>query len=905
VQVVGRQGHRLLSKVPRGRAGRRGQALLLAVLVMLLILLVGTAFVAVVVINQAGTIMHEDMISAREGAEWGIRLANQMLLHSPEGGDWRPPAPPVWMEGGVKMPIPAQFDAYYDEFEQKHGWFTKVVGGVMTELGYTKYPNPLDPTGSKSFRPGVYAEGSSVLLRVRYDPSFPWPEGKYLRIESIGHIKGTRETYHRMLALKPYGITDFGRYITNSTNRGEPAKLGLEPYFDFDVDGTVETVPTSFSGGIRSNGDLILVGDVVGGSGTNTVVLGPGETMQVAGEISFQTPSGGSNTNVVTPVISGPLLPSTDPAFTTFAGRVLDHMGAADALGFVRQATKLAAPDLELKAEGSENRYLAQTRDSGVVVSAATDARFPSALSLNTGLLGFGRGIYVDNAGDIQYQHDLDLLERDWLQKLGEDTPESVESAWNAVGTTYTPPGVEVTLYPSELIASGGDPANISADPATVLADTTGSLRYWPNHVATAPGIRLVRQDARTFRGEQISTWVQPNGLDSGLHEIYMDYPANGVIACAGNVRIKGTLPSPGFNLTVYSGGTIYLDGNLESVETLVRRQSGGSYMPAPGESKIALLARDSVCLNPTQFVPQLTTGTTAAQEDDPLNRDKGMHWELNGVGDAVYSEFTIPVIASGATLNLLAKQSGEDPGPSVMSLLVNGTPFTFGGGASGPITVSSTEFAFVPPGYLPMGPNVSYALSPQYERLVSAANSLPWDLTAALGMSPTLQTLTFVQNTPQVTEYWLRKFKLEQLVGGEVTGGLGVQVCALIYAEHGSWFVIPGDYFEPKAGQQDLNGDGTILLDEDGDGLNDALRLKRYNYSIRVIGAISEDHPAPMDAVREWEDKWSYPNSGASIGWSQLEFLYDPTLVQERAYNLAMLPSLPVSEDLIFVGTE
>ncbi|MFQ6132573.1 MAG: hypothetical protein ACE5R4_11095 [Armatimonadota bacterium] len=896
----------------------------MAILIMLLILLIGAAFVAVVIVNQTGTIMHEDMISAREGGEWGIRLAHDMMLHSPEGGDWRPPAPPVWMEDGVKMPTAAQFDLYYDEFEQKRGWFTRIVAGALVELGYTKYPNPLDPApGSKSFRPGVYPEGSSVLLRVTYDPTRPWPEGKYIWIESIGHIKGARETHHKMLALKPYGITDFGRFITDRSRRGVPAKLGFEPNFDLNVDSLIETIGTNYSGGIRCNTDLVLVGDSVGGSGTNTVLLAAGETMQVAGEISFETPAGiVPNTNIVTPTASGLLLPSTDPLFDTYGGQVLDRRGGADPAGFVRQAKSLAAPDLEREAETSEHRYLALTRDSGTVITAATDAKFPTPVELSTGLLGYGLGIYVDNASDVQYQHDLDLLERDWLQELDQTIAASVESSWNSLGTTYTPPGVEVTLYYDELSAAGGDLANISGDPLAVLADTTGALRYWPGHVPGEPGIRLVREDARTFRGAQISTWVQPNGLDSQLHEIYLDYPANGVIACEGNVRIKGVLPSYGanpanvrdYNLTVYSGATIYIEGDIECADTLVRRQTGAAhpddatlpnYMPALGETKIALLARDSVCLNPTQFVPQRATGTTAALEDDPLNPNRGMHWELNGPGDAVFSEFMIPRVEPGATLNLVAKQSGEDPGPCVVSLLVNGVPYVFGGGATGAITVDPSEFAFVPPGYLPLGTNVSYALSPQYEWLVNGASGLPWDLSLLLTPAPALQTITFVQNTPQVTEYWLRKFKLEQMVGGAVTGALDAQVCALIYAERGSWFVIPGQFFEARAGRQDLNGDGAIALDEDGDGINDAERFKRYNYSIRVIGAINEDHPAPVDAVREWQDKWSYPDPASATGWSQIQCLYDPTLIQERVDNLAMLPALPVSEDLIFVGTE
>ena len=74
---------------------RRGQALMVAVLLMMAILLVGILFVALVTYNQDQSTRHEDSLLAQAMAESGVRYAAYMLENSPEGADWRPPEPPA------------------------------------------------------------------------------------------------------------------------------------------------------------------------------------------------------------------------------------------------------------------------------------------------------------------------------------------------------------------------------------------------------------------------------------------------------------------------------------------------------------------------------------------------------------------------------------------------------------------------------------------------------------------------------------------------------------------------------------------------------------------------------------------------------------------------------------------
>ena len=71
-----------------------GQALLLAVLIMIAILLVGMLFVAVVNYGQRSSAQHSDRVKAEKLAQAGIDYANYMLQYSALGLDWRPPTPP-------------------------------------------------------------------------------------------------------------------------------------------------------------------------------------------------------------------------------------------------------------------------------------------------------------------------------------------------------------------------------------------------------------------------------------------------------------------------------------------------------------------------------------------------------------------------------------------------------------------------------------------------------------------------------------------------------------------------------------------------------------------------------------------------------------------------------------------
>ncbi|MFQ5810538.1 MAG: hypothetical protein ACE5JM_13055, partial [Armatimonadota bacterium] len=587
------------------------------------------------------------------------------------------------------------------------------------------------------------------------------------------------------------------------------------------------------------------------------------------------------------------------------------------------------------------------------------------------------------------------------------------ESGWSPTFTVYKPPAVRITLYHDEASITGGTPGRITPDPAVALTNAGPdgipgnaddmAMIYWPKHVPGAPGIRLERRDIDPATGRQ-RTWRYhqadngPDGApgtaddrfpgdDTKLHVMYLDYPKNGVIAALGNVRVKGVLPPKpngagpdtstrddgswrDYGLTIYSGGTIYIDGQLIKPSTAVRLDPAlagnpifADVNPDPAtnpayydyyyhDSHIALLAADCVCLNTTQIVPHRFARPANEVEEDPLNPEAGGHFAVPNVKDAmVRTSVRIPG-TSGGELYLVSKHTGQEPGSAYTALSVKrpwdptAILYDFSGGVGPPQPV----FTFLPAGSAPLGPNVSFTLSPTYDYLTTAQWPLapPWIPPPATGPLA-WNSIAFVPpaTVPDIgdqvpggaRDYWLRKFKIAELVDPdgdglfEPIGTLDIHVDALIYAQSGSWFVIPGEYFEPATRPRliDLDGDGTPELvggdlDRNGDGVPDvdangdgslspadfeyyARAFKRYNYRITVTGAISENRPAGPEAAYDWTDKWSYPDGVG--GWGQIVYEFDDTLRRARdnpaaagtlQSNLCSLPALPVSPDLVFV---
>ncbi|MBC7286620.1 MAG: hypothetical protein H5T86_00955, partial [Armatimonadetes bacterium] len=701
---------------------------------------------------------------------------------------------------------------------------------------------------------------------------------------------------------------------------------------------------SDFDGPIRINTHLELIGANLSGSPLSGAVLNPAQAsnqftltttpvqpggylrddrLEVADGISDPargTPGAGAVPGQTSAVRlrdssgTGPpatIWPSDDTRFSTVGGRVLDGAETQDASGASRFVKRLAAPDAFAPDPlTGVDRYRSLTRDSGPLVTTAAGSR------VYAGELGHAPpdgGMYIDNFEDVQFvqsdgTHDLESLIQDWLQQIPEGDARASQSGWNALGTLYVPPGVEIELCDSEAMASQGRGIVTNrVNPPTSPNDV-----WWPGHVSGEPGIRLIRHDKH---------WACADGTDSGLNEMVIDYPRwpNAVIFAEGNIRIRGVLPRPrrnpdgtlarDYSLTVVSAATIYIDGQILSPRDI------DPSVPDEDDTKIALIARDHVCLNTTMIVPQNKAGLVPAAPDDPANPDpERMHWVLSPGAGYLWSWWMFGAPPAGSVV-LHVQHTGADPGPSGVGMNVRDPssgsmrPYDFGGG--------SYVYKLLPPGVPLAGPG-SNTISPLWE-------TVGWDLSSLIDTSPgAYNSFAFFHRDPQVapgsTDYWVKRWKLQEwvTVNGESrpVGSIHARVNAVVYAQNGCWFVIPGDYFDPDATAADRNNDG----------VPDSVEFRRYNYEITFRGCITENYTPPPEAVQAWLDKWSHPFwlDANTVCWATIRYTYDESVRAGRdqppgtvivnvrrsssnprsaAWNLPRLPVLPVSPDLIYVG--
>jgi len=675
-------------------------------------------------------------------------------------------------------------------------------------------------------------------------------------------------------------------------------------------------------------------------------------------------------------------------------------------------------------------------------------------LTLNVAQLGYMwdsagnnqiAGLYIDNKDDIQFpqtngRSNISELMQEWLNPQ----PGTGNSGWNALGEVYdNAPAVEIELFPTEAetvrdpydtvdgtyeVVQDPSPGSAGFSLDTIYTDGNGQQIWWPNHFIGGgePGIRITRgaDDGGIVPGQCVIG--EPAAIDrigeSISSTMYVDYPADGhaVIYAEGNVRIKGRLPaSTGrrYDLTVVSGGTIYIDGQILSPQDQYGRDVDGS-TPAlisdEDNTYIALLARDCVVVNPTMLVPQFThkQGNISSQ-DDPQANGLAKHWQMqpsqlpaniNSAGSQFYfgaqptgdvtlcaykglestgvitsTTLAADVTAGDFDITVTDDVSSWIPATHKLLIIDIDNPafkdeYNFTAAAGTQISLSPNAVRNYPAGSevinLSLGPpdvtgislgrydpasggwvpydfdvtSVStnpsepiFVLTRKYLGLYDEPpwvwegssvwaplydTYLPWPLSGYIDTGPgVLNALQFVM--PLGTEidtanggnsnaqpYLLKKFKLlEYDASSRITGSIHAKINAVMYAQNGCFFVIPGRYFK-----EDVN---TV----------DAREYLRYNYDIEIRGAITENfHPGPA-VVREWQEKWAWPYTDPSSSvfhWNSIRYIYDETLLASRgqvptelvgvrrycppasagpSLDLVKVPLLPASPDLLYYG--
>jgi hypothetical protein len=719
---------------------------------------------------------------------------------------------------------------------------------------------------------------------------------------------------------------------------------------------------------------------------------------------------------------------------------------------------RVRPPEIEAVDPDSEaHRYLLLTRYSGFWRPDPG----PPLSYYNIGESGWGwinyGGIYIDNAGDIQYDHDLDLLRLNWTRSVGvhaghgdgrdaglQRPPEGPADWWDQTGRYYAPPGVEIILH-------GEDPCPYVEIIRHDLREFNGYLYYWQDPdgapIPTDPNPEipdeLVYQYDPAEAGE--SACVQPAGASPiGIYDgnrAIFPFPPNGVIYAAGNVLVRGVMPpvrdSQGrvgraipvdeapeayfgvwnsmngrtrrFDLQIVSGGTIYIEGDLLSPASaqLAGLSPDDMLRDRIYGSRIALLARDYVCLNTTALNPRPVDMFRAVQDQvdpgiyhlyndaQPVYSSSGSQGHLLLEGDQTpeansppgaigwdpdagpfetdpawitfaytNSRLQLAELAAELTdLRLMVGHSGlwvddaqtEEPGgigppagephaspeyppeegpdePAVdVGLYVNdaalSTPWPWGAGTSR-YTFLREEIADheirdesdhwyedLQPDLLELGSSAddwAELLPDDYQPMWMHA--LAGDPPAAwLAGSDTIAfqgrvwpVRHWVQDPDtgawSVDRWEIPPKDLAYTVGPIAIAPprgvdpLPVEIDALVYAENGSWFVIPGRWFNEDPDEVGLDPMAQLYP-----GYHEPL-----NISIHVYGAISENMPADLGSVADWTGKWGGPFGQGGEGF--LTYAFDPLLRYPRRetedrIGYLRFPNFPITSDLVIWG--
>ncbi|MBI3944594.1 MAG: hypothetical protein HY321_01620 [Armatimonadetes bacterium] len=624
-----------------------------------------------------------------------------------------------------------------------------------------------------------------------------------------------------------------------------------------------------------------------------------------------------------------------------------------------RSIQRLEGPSIEEKdpATGAL-RYEALTRNAGSVQTT------PPSQGQSAAEYGYGAGIYVDNAthsgdhrwcrGDVQYGHDPERLRNDWLRPYAQVNQAARDTGWTYPGRVYNPPGVIITLEP--------DWSNAGAPQTNGLIRITRSdSRGWRGpdgsrlttktmYFELQPGPAPKAGDPTSMEytlmpkfwdGSEWKTinWsAQPPRWESVSSGNGRRYPFNGVIYAEGNVRIRGRLPMDtsdgGVRLTVVSRGTVYIEGNV--------LKGPNAPNATDSRSQIALLARDFVCLNTTSLV-QVETNNRF----DPVNQAGGppYAWRFPVDPDRFFRvswDFGIQPYALQAGDNapaqnyyqavppaFFARQSAAQ-GPASAQFQVNPSLDP----ATGQITTGAYLFRLPQP---PFQQNVDYDFYPllngqEWECLDDpnpSASPLPLPLCTQSGIPSgqkyVLRTAPGGRNDVYITNYDPGSVGGTPLSGGEYAlGAVGVQpldivITALLYAEHRSWFVIPGTFFQ----------DSDMGDPEPADSPRYPKRQEPLDVQIHVVGAIAEGQAASLADVTQWTSRWRGANrtpfeaaqNDPDQDWTferrgGINYAFDPSLItdtrrvrysgtqsDEPTYLLPGLPRLPVCPGLVYFG--
>lgn len=917
----------------------RGQALVIAIMVMFLLAVVAAVFIGIVARNLFRSQRFANVDAVAQLAEAGIRYADKMLTTSEYGADWRPVPENhgvlvdangnIQMSGGVPAPDPKwqeQRDKFPD-FQWTRAYWPEDLGYCGPTGGFTKFDSG----------------GGRFLLRVSYNPDLNDPNSKYIKIESIGRWGvfdendpttwrgyGDVSLRREVTAYKPIGLTDYVRFVTNKDNRSAEFPLGWRANRLTFGRSAADSQFGARGGPIRVNGNLAWHGDITvnlrsahpllpnGNIDTSRWV--PIDAVEVTGRITHGATASvkinrlslnGASVDTAT------VAPSDDPNFITVDGFYRDGSDDTDKDGLARGVKRIEAPLVDqADPTGTTTRYRLLTLNSGERIRVGRSY-------FNLGQYGWGRGIYISNLADKQDESETLIggytQQADWLNP---NNPMS--TYWK--GPYYIPPGAVITLNPYD---SDGDG---QPDLTITRTDTQSNGRKWVwydawgrAHPEWGDTITMPYPDAK--RGRVI---YERNSDGTWNKAIKRDLDGNGVIYAEGNIRIRGMLP-PDTQLTIVSNETIYIEGNvLKFRDPAQKIDPKDPYRGTPetGTCGLALLAREHICVNTTQFFAPLMgispndIGSDARNGRGPFHVIVSSSPESRFRSGFDFGPWETETAANAPTDWFLLLRHAGDYGPTYINAWLNPSAARPDWGI---LRLNMVTPAL--PDYV-LGIGDTRFNAPGVG-IGTVFCGFVFDLIS--GNNPgTLYVVPGITNTIQIALDQSSYTRNNYLMGGFAVQPMDIRIEAVLYAQEGSFFVIPGNWFNPNQEDSAPANQANRRNTRRPPGVPDRFPFYGDPLDIRIIidGAISENIPAAMGAVDEWMTKWSNipPTYGSSSkptfhAGEGLTILYDdhagwpysdlgtaanprtPIRADKYGRPLPIAPRLPVSGSLIYFG--
>lgn len=898
--------------VRRPRA-HHGQTLVAALAVLFILLFIGGIFVVNVARNLTDSARSRDTQDALALAKAGIAYCNTELNGSLDGADWRPiPTTPIGPNNGLSDP---------DYF-----WLAK---------GFTR----------------LSLKGGRALVRVAYDPDPNDPLGQTIKIESIGRTgeldftdptvfvqnQNSPRLRRELIAYKRIGITDYLRYITDKDKRNGDNYLGVPAvghYFP-QVYGNpmIAQNPTGaangeilFGGSVYCNSNLNIIGDTFfyeGLRGSSIQGVQP-EGISVAGSLvanqfsAAAVPNGAGtsptatrfdaqgkpypqalinfpiNTSIDTPSSGSYAIPATNDYnvgtgsfgpnanFNTFGGLVRDGSQNAGVNGYSRNIPRIEPPSIDTYANGTGSLRVRQmTAQSGSWINS----------TLNTGMIGWGSAIYIDNDADRQIETVTPGITGSYSLPADWTNPNAgfAQSAWQ--GPFYRPPGVLIELLGDHIRLTRSDGKFFRNSDGTTNAQGNGSVIDIPLSDAARAALPTIAGTAPIppfpHDGDDPATnGVATTGENKNALKIDPNsYAVNVVLFAEGNIRIKGvfgtvsdttrsTAQLSRVHLTLITGGTAYVEGNLLKGDGTIAGAGGQVVMQR--NSTCQVIAKDYVCVNTSMFTQpanQTNVWSRVTPDLDVFATEVGLARTSvdmktsNGVDPATYNFGQM----------LFVSHSVAAPGATAINLLINpvldngsgNTAYLFGGvGRTYPLGIRLVNGLLVPD---------PTAVAPQFEKTTFA----PFDGTVNTNAA---QSYTELQpGEPGIDQ--LLRFQLDQtfastngltfsplqsyLLGNVAIAPADVRIEAALYAQDKSFFIIPGYSFNPDANdtRAHFKAIGTrTSYNTQQDSAAQLEQKNRFPYAnepldvrITICGAIAENYTANVGAQSAWLKSWGY----------------------------------------------